>query len=311
MIRMKYLLMIVLVGLFISVFTLPALAQQQMIGLINHSIGDEFQSSMKAGAIETAEKLGYKVESAISDGDTSRQQQLIRNFSRQGAVGILLGSHSPEAADAGVQLAQSLGMKVVTLDSNPTNAIPAGTVGGKDVEAGYITGKNLAEAMDGEGKVAIWKFPTPIRPSVLRVEGFHKAFDEYPDIEVVVEQSTDFDALEAMKWAQAIIKGNPDLKGFISINNTAGIGIARGVEQADKLDQIKNATINEGREAFQAIEEGKLIGTYSMNADNFGAIGALELDRALNGKATARTVEASGVWIDENNVSEMYKYLEK
>jgi len=280
------------------------------MGLMQHNQSDSFQRAMLKGAQESAKALGYELLDAAANDDPVKELEIIRNFSKRGVKLLILGSTTQAAGEAGVELAHSLGMKVVTMDSIQPDSLAEGQVGGDDVAAGYLAGKALADAIGGKGKVAISKFPTPIPPSEDRVRGFYQAFKEYPGIEVVADAGTGFDTIKAMNWAAAIIQANPDIKGFISIEDTSALGIVRAVENANLQDQIKSVTVVESQAIYEEMKEGKVVsGVFAMHSYNYGALAVFLLDRLHNNRPVPYIVKTTGVLVTKENVGENIAYL--
>lgn len=283
-----------------------------LIGIMQHNQDDSFQKAMFKGAMSTAESLGYTVSSGISGDDPVVELELIRNFAKQGVTLLVLGSTTQAASEAGIELAHSLGMKVVTMDSINDESRADGQVGGDDIAAGYKTAKALAESIGGSGKIAISKFPDPIPPSNDRVAGFYEAFSEYPAIDVIAEESTEFNSMSAMEWASVIIEQHPDIKGFISIEDTSAIGIIRAVEEVKMEKEIKTATVVESLDIYEELDKGKVIeGVFAMNSYNYGAMAVFLLDRLDQEFPIPSIVKTTGVLVTRSNVDENRYYLEK
>jgi len=285
-------------------------AQKPVMGLMQHNQSDSFQRAMLKGAQESAEALGYELLDAAANDDPVKELEIIRNFSKRGVKLLILGSTTQAAGVAGVELAYSLGMKVVTMDSIQPYSLAEGQVGGDDVAAGYAAAKALAKAIGGEGKVAISKFPDPIPPSEDRVKGFYQAFAEHPGIEVVADAGTGFDTLKAMNWAAAIIQANPAIKGFISIEDTSGLGIVRAIENANLEGQIKTVTVVESQAIYEEVKKGKIVsGVFAMHSYNYGALSVFLLDRIHNNRPVPHIVKTTGVLVTQENVDENMAYL--
>jgi ribose transport system substrate-binding protein len=281
-----------------------------VMGLMQHNQSDSFQRAMLKGAQESAAALGYPLLDAAANDDPVKELEIIRTFSKRGVKLLILGSTTQAAGVAGVELAHSLGMKVVTMDSIQPDSLAEGQVGGDDVAAGYGAAKALAKAIGGAGKVAISKFPDPIPPSEDRVKGFYQAFAEHPDIEVVADAGTGFDTLKAMNWAAAIIQANPDIKGFISIEDTSGLGIVRAIENANLEDQIRTVTVVESQAIYEEVKKGEVVaGVFAMHSYNYGALSVFLLDRIHNNRPIPYIVKTTGVLVTRENVDENMAYL--
>lgn len=296
----------------VSAMVVPSFAsadEKGTVGILVHNQADAFMQSIVSGAEEEAAALGYDFVSASSDGDSIKELESIRTFNVQGVTLLALASTTQAAGEASIDLAHSLGMEVVTIDSIQPNSSAISQVGGDDVAAGYIAGKSLAEAIGGAGKVAISKWPDPIPPSDNRVLGFMDAFSEYPGIEVVAEDGTGHDTLEAMNWATAVMQKNPDIKGFISIEDTSGLGLVRAVENAGLQDQIKVASVGDSKAAMKEVERGAMVSLFAMRPYNFGSIAVSVLDRVNNERAMPYIIKSTGVLITSENVAENLTFV--
>lgn len=283
------------------------------IGFINHSLGDPFQQFMLLGGKETAKSLGYDFVSGSSEDDSAKEQDLIRNFANQGVSLLVLGASTKASGETAIELAHSLGMKVVTMDSIQEDSEAECQVGGDDVAAGYIAGIQLAEAIGGKGEVAIAKFPSPIPPSDDRVTGFKQAFAEYPDITVISEDGPDSDSISAMNWASAIMQAHPNIKGFISIMDIHGLGIVRAIQNAGKEDEIKAVTVVESETSYEELtnEDSPLECVVAMHSYNYGAISVFMLDRLANDRPVPSIIKTTGVAVTAENVDEYMELLKK
>ncbi|WP_166368574.1 sugar ABC transporter substrate-binding protein [Psychromonas sp. SA13A] len=294
----------------IAGFSLNATAAPEVIALMQHNQSDSFQQSMLRGASENAKRLGYDFMDASSNDDPVKELEIIRNFSKRGAKLLILGSTTQAAGVAGVELAHSLGMKVVTMDSVQPDSKAESQVGGDDVAAGYFAAKQLAESIGGKGKVAINKFPDPIPPSEDRVKGFYKAFAEYPEIKVVTEAGPGYDTIKAMNWTAATIQANPDIKGFISIEDTSALGIVRGIENAHMEGKIKSVTVVESTSIYKELKKDKVItGVFAMHSYNYGALAVTLLDILNHNRPVPFIVKTTGVLVTKDNVEENLEFL--
>ncbi|MFI3171192.1 MAG: sugar ABC transporter substrate-binding protein [Eubacteriales bacterium] len=275
-----------------------------VIGFINHDLNDPFQQYMLLGGQETAAKLGYDFVSGSAENDPLQEQELIKNFASQGVTLLVLGSTTKESGEAAIELAHEYGMKVVTMDSIQDDSEADCQVGGDDFAAGYIAGVELAEAIGGEGEVAICKYPSEIPPSEDRVEGFYAAFEEYPGITVIAEDGPDADQIAAQTWATDIMQAHPDVVGFISIMDAHGIGIVRAVENAGAEDTIAVVTVCESQDSYTelAIETSPLKSVVAMNPYNYGSISVFMLDEMNNDRPVPSIVKTTGSAVTIDNV---------
>lgn len=281
------------------------------VGFINHDLNDPFQQFMLLGGKETAAALGYDFVSGSSENDPLKEQDLIKNFASQGVTLLVLGSTTKASGETAIDLAHSLNMKVITMDSIQEDSKADSQVGGDDVAAGYIAGKQLAEAIGGKGEVAIAKYPSPIPPSDDRVTGFYKAFAEYPEIKVIAEDGPDADPIAAQTWATDIMQAHPDVVGFISIMDIHGLSIVRGIENAGKEDTVSCVTVVESEDSYKELqkEDSPMKSVVAMHSYNYGALAVFTLDRIANGRPAPSMIKTTGVAVTPENVDQYMELI--
>jgi erythritol transport system substrate-binding protein len=72
----------------------------------------------------------------------------------------------------------------------------------------------------------------------IRSKGYHDVIDEYPDLNMVAQQSANWSQTEAFSKMESILQANPDIKGVISGNDTMAMGAWAALEAAGRKDVI-------------------------------------------------------------------------
>jgi len=172
------------------------------------------------------------------------------------AVEPILEPSIDKAVDAGIP--------VVTILGDLPNTKRLAFVGSSQYELGYIGGKNLAEALDGEGEVAILSIPS-VGMFDDREAGYRAAFDDYPGIEVVQVGATDADTVTAINTAKDILQRFPELAAFACTDSTGGIGAATAVEELDLVGEVKIVSMDRNSDVLEKIQDGVVTGTVAQN----------------------------------------------
>lgn len=172
------------------------------------------------------------------------------------AVEPILEPSIDKAVDAGIP--------VVTILGDLPNTKRLAFVGSGQYDLGYIGGKNLAEALDGAGEVAILSIPG-VSMFDEREAGFRAAFEEYPDIEVVQVGATGADTVTAINTAKDILQRFPDLAAFAGTDSTGGIGAATAVEELDRVGDVKIVSMDRNSDVLEKIDQGIVTGTVAQN----------------------------------------------
>jgi len=213
-----------------------------------------------------------------------------------------------------IDKAEAAGIPVVTILGDLPNTKRIAYVGSDEHLLGYVGGTHLAQAINGQGKVAILTLPgTEMFDE--REAGFRDAFKNYPGIQVVQRGDTKADTATAISVAKDILTRYPDLAAFVGTDSTAGIGAATAVKEAGLSGKVKTVAMDRNSDVLQAIKNGDLTGTVAQDdaAMAFWAMlvlyeyrhnqAPLTMDNAKAGvQSGPYTVFTSANYIDQSNL---------
>ncbi|MEA4906851.1 MAG: sugar ABC transporter substrate-binding protein [Chloroflexi bacterium] len=213
-----------------------------------------------------------------------------------------------------INKAVDAGIPVVTILGDLPDSKRLAFVGSHQYDLGYVGGKKIAEALNGEGKIAILSIPGS-QMFDDREAGFRTAFAEFPGIEVVQVGDTKADTVTAVNVAKDILQRHPDLAAFVGTDSTGGIGAATAVEEAGKVGQVKTVSMDRNSDVLEKIQKGTLTGTVAQDdaAMAFWALqvlfnhvhnqAPLTVDNQKAGATTGPTmVYMSANYIDQGNL---------
>ncbi len=72
----------------------------------------------------------------------------------------------------------------------------------------------------------------------IRSSGYHDIIDQYPDLEMVAQQTANWSQTEAFTVMETMLQAHPDIKGVISGNDTMAMGAWAALEAAGRTDVI-------------------------------------------------------------------------
>jgi ribose transport system substrate-binding protein len=163
-----------------------------------------------------------------------------------------------------IDKAVDTGIPVVTILGDLPNTKRLAFVGSYQYDLGYVGGQRLAEALGGEGKVAILSIPG-VAMFDDREEGYREAFADFPGIEVVQVGDTKADTVTSVNTAKDIMQRFPDLAAFAATDSTGGIGAATAVEELDRVGEVKIVSMDRNSDVLEKIREGVVTGTVAQN----------------------------------------------
>ena len=233
---------------------IPALAQddQLKIGMTFQELNNPYFVSMQEALNEAAADIGAEVIVTDAGHDVAKQISDIEDMLQQNIDILLLNPTDSAGVESAVRMAKDRDVIVVAVDANANGPVDT-FVGSKNRDAGYQSCKYLAEALDGEGNVAILD-GIPVIPILQRVEGCKAAFDEYDGITLVDTQNGRQDRSVALGVVENMIQSNPDLVGIFSVNDGGAMGALAAIQGSGK--DIKLTSVDGAPEAVDAIAQG-------------------------------------------------------
>ncbi|KKI51936.1 substrate-binding domain-containing protein [Christensenella hongkongensis] len=164
------------------------------------------------------------------------------------------------------------GIPVMTFaGSDLPNSERTAFVGNLDNEGdGYALAVALFEAMGGKGKVATLEGTIGAPSHEQRIEGFNRALEEYPEIEVVDRQRDEDLVEKAVQITESYIQKHPDLGGIWCNNASNPVGAAQAVQDAGKSGEILIAGMDHDLRTLSYLDEGVITAAQIQNCYDMG-----------------------------------------
>jgi len=140
---------------------------------------------------------------------------------------IMITPSDPQGIIPAIQEANAADIPVIAVNSGVGAEAEVVTfVGADDVQYGEALGELLVEAIGTEGNIAIIRGRTGDSPDLLRREGLQKVLEENPNIQVLDEQSGDWDNAQALAVTQDFLTRFPagELDAIVDVGPTATTG---------------------------------------------------------------------------------------
>jgi len=287
------------------------------IGFVGMTLNNEYHITLAKGAEVEAEKQGVNIEVQAGDQHASADQQLtiIENMIANNVDGILLVPSSSDGLEAALKKCKEAGIPIINLDTKLTDE----ALKNVDMSIPFYGTDNYAGAkMAGEYVAA--NFDKGVKTAILRgIEGQTNAADRYngfvegagDTIEIVAEQTADWEVDKGYTAAQNIISANPDVELFFCSNDNMGIGALRAVKEAGLQDQIQIIGFDAVSEALNLVESGDFLATVAQYPAEMGRLGVQNLLRIFDGEEAETSIDTGTKVILKDGVSEFKKYLEE
>lgn len=204
---------------------------------IGKTLNNPWWISVSDFAQKEADALGVNLTIAIpqEEVDLEKQVAMIEAAIEQKADAIVISAASSDGVIPAVQKAREQGIKIVNFDTRISDkSVIDAFVGGDDEAGAYKAGKYICEQLGGVGEVGIITGLMEQSTGVDRHAGFMRACSEYPDIEVVTEQSAEWSSDKAADVTTNILTANPNIKAIFACNDQMAVGMVNAAKSAGK-----------------------------------------------------------------------------
>ena len=141
-------------------------------------------------------------------------------------------------------------------------------VGASTTEQAVLVAEMVEDILgDAGGEVGIIEGTPGTDPQIYRTEGFFDAIASRAQIKVVQIGEGDWNREKAYKKALTMILRNPNISVIYAQDSNMAMGAVQAVEEKGLTNQIKVIGIGEGDEYVKAVEDGKLYGFVSQDAE--------------------------------------------
>jgi ribose transport system substrate-binding protein len=291
----------------------------KLIGQVRNQT-NPYEAAWLSGGDEYAESVGLEQEHLTYDGDSQRQQEQIRQVLAGSGVECTVLNVLPNGdSDTApiVAAADSAGALLVTHWNKPTDLHPQdfdrwiAHITYDDEQSGYQISKALFEDMGGSGGIIALQGILDTSAAQNRFAGLQKALGETPGVELLDDQTANFDRAEALSVTRTLLTAHGDhVTGIWAANDDMALGAMQALEAVGR-DDVKVVGIDAVPEAIAAIQDGSMTATVSSDGPWQGGIGLAMGYCAATGELDPTAVEeenrafyAQHFLIDESNAAE-------
>lgn len=232
-------LMLSAIGIAMSA-AMPSFAQAEgLIAILTPSHDNPFFKAEAVGAEARAKELGYETLVFVHDDDPNKQSELFDTAIARGAKAIILDNAGADATVAAVQRAKDAGIPSFLIDREiKESGIAVSQIVSNNYQGAQLGAEEFVRLMGENGKYAELLGREADTNAGIRSSGYHDIIDQYPEMEMVAQQSANWSQTEAYEKMETILQANPDIKGVISGNDTMAMGAWAALEAAGRTDVI-------------------------------------------------------------------------
>jgi ribose transport system substrate-binding protein len=251
------------------------ITERPTVALIMKSLANEFFVTMADGArehqVSHADQYQLIVNGIKNEIDLAQQVALIDQMIASGADAIVIAPADSKALVPALSRAAEAGIIVVNIDNRLDAEIleeydlTIPFVGPDNFMGAQAVGQYLAEQLTAGQQVAILEGVTTAYNSQRRTAGFLKAMLD-GGLEVVAQQSAQWDQTQAVAVTSGILVQHPDLAAILCANDNMALGAVAAVTQAGKSEQIKIIGFDNISAVQNLIKEETVLATVDQHA---------------------------------------------
>ena len=252
--------------------TLVPVAKPVYMGTVIRTLANEYHAAWYRGGRLFAESVGSGPlhRGLHCEGDSQKQLTLMQALIQESGGNVVFNIDPNESPDAKAIADLCVKNKVYFLtqwnkpdDLHPWDYNPywVAHMGVDGIPSGYYVAKELFTAMGGKGKVVALQGLLANVPAIQRFEGLKKALKEFPGIELVADQTAEWDRTKAVSVTEAFLAKYPDLGGIWAANDNMGLGALEALRAAKLNKKILTCGIDGTSEAIGACISGEFAAT--------------------------------------------------
>ena len=265
----------------------------------------EFITLMVSGMQAEADELG--VELIILDAKTDAELQIgqVENLLAQQVDALIVAAVDSDAIVPAIGMAKDAGIPIIGVNMLFNTTEPYFYYGPDDVLAGELEMRNALEKIGGEGDICIIEGPIGQSAQIDRQQGCMNVLKEYPNVNVVADQTANWLREEAMSLVENWLQAFPNIKAIVAHNDEMALGAIQALKAAGREDVVVTG-VDAIEDGCNAVLDGSLLGTVYQDAVLEGC-SAFELAlQVVTGQVTEPAINYIDMtWIDSSNAQDL------
>lgn len=282
--------------------------------IITPSHSNPFFGTEAKAAEEKAVELGYEVKVLSHDDDATKQMEHFEAAIADKAAAIICDNAGADATIEAVKKAKEAGIPTFLIDREINEeGVAISQIVANNYQGAKAVAELWVEAMGEEGKYVELLGKESDTNAGVRSSAFHEVIDQYPDLEMVAQQSANWEQTEAFDKMGTILQSNPDIKGVICGNDTMAMGAQAAIEAAG-LKDVQIIGVDGSDDVRDKIKEGKILSTALQQCATIARMAVEQADGYLKTGTTGleekQLVDCIAITVDNADKLNAFDYQE-
>lgn len=236
--------------------------KQHRIAIVVSTLNNPWFVFLAETAAAKSKALGYEAKIFDSQNNTALESDHFDNILVSGFDAILFNSTDANGSVANVLKAKAANIPVFCMDRE-VNSIEAPTsqILSDSYSGAVAIGKYFTQMLHKKGKYVELLGLVGDNNTWARSKGFHSVVDHYPGLQMVAQQSADFDRNKAMEVMESILQAQPDLDAVFCGNDGMANGAYQALVAAGKATKVKVFGFDGAEDVITSIGENKICAT--------------------------------------------------
>jgi ribose transport system substrate-binding protein len=281
----------------------PVSGQQKItIGVSLAQDDNPFYIAMLRGIRARAQELGWEVATVSANEDKVKQINGVQDLIAKGVKGILISPIDAVGVNAAYDAAKAANVPIVSVARGSTSPNQTLHVAMDEKQIGRDIAEWTANAIGGEGKIAMLLGPSGAPTFRNLADGYTEVIAKNPKIQIVFKTDGPLTRERGVKNAEDALVANPDLKAIYTANDDVALGAMQAVLAANRAGKTLVTGMNGVPPALRAVKDGNLAMTIELNPVLWGRLGVDVLATYLKGEKIEPRVFIKHVIIDKTNI---------
>ncbi len=270
------------------------------------TLNNPFFVTLRDGAVAEAEAKGISLDVSDAQNDASTQGNQLANAQAIGAKAVIVNPVDSDAVSPAVQRLVSASIPIIAVDRDVTGEKVASFISSDNVAGGRQAAEALAKAMGEKGKVLILQGVPGTSASRDRGRGFAEAIKAHSDIQVVAQQTANFDRTNGLNVTSNLMQAHPDVTGIFAENDEMALGAIQALGAKAGKDVLVLG-FDGTPEGLKEIQDGRMVGSIAQQPAELGKLAVDQAVNAINGDPVDEIVPVPVTTVTKDNVAEFIK----
>jgi len=291
-------------GVMMATSSIVSAADTILVSMKGPGAGNPFWAAVERGAREKGKELGVEVivMSPPTESDIPAQIAQIEDQLAKGIKGLVIAVTDPNALAPAIDEALADKVPVVFVDTRGIN--DGVTYIGTDNKAGAtLAAEFICSNVPKGSDVAILTGIVTQSTGKARADGSRAGLSAC-GLNIVAEQTGQWDRAKGLAVMENIITGNPNIKAVFASNDNMGLGAVEALKSAGMMKDVLLVGFDANPDAAVSVLAGDMRATVAQNPYNMGAFGVESVVKLLNGGSLPPVIDTGTILVTKANAEE-------